>query len=59
MSKSDVEIVNVSPPDMIPALDSGSVDAINIWQPYTYEAETRLGAKIRECLIRSRTTTCF
>jgi len=47
MSKSDVEIVNVSPPDMIPALDSGSVDAINIWQPYTYEAETRLGAKIK------------
>jgi NitT/TauT family transport system substrate-binding protein len=47
MSKSDVEIVNVSPPDMIPALDSGSVDAINIWQPYTYEAETRLGAKVK------------
>ena len=47
MSKSDVEIVNVSPPDMIPALDSGSVDAINIWQPYTYEAEQRLGPKIK------------
>jgi len=47
MSKTDVEIVNVSPPDMIPALDSGSVDAINIWQPYTYEAEMRLGPKIR------------
>jgi len=47
VSKSNVEIVNVSPPDMIPALESGSVDAINIWQPYTYEAETRLGSRIR------------
>ena len=47
MSKSDVEIVNVSPPDMIPALDSGSVDAINIWQPYTYEAEMRLGPRVK------------
>jgi NitT/TauT family transport system substrate-binding protein len=47
MSKSDVEIVNVSPPDMIPALDSGSVDAINIWQPYTFEAEARLGPRIK------------
>lgn len=47
MSKSDVEIVNVSPPDMIPALDSGSVDAINIWQPFTYEAEARLGTRVK------------
>lgn len=47
ISKSSVEIVNVSPPDMIPALESGSVDAINIWQPFTYEAETRLGSRIR------------
>ena len=47
MSKSDVEIVNVSPPDMIPALDSGSVDAINIWQPFTYEAEMRLGSRVK------------
>lgn len=47
MSKTSVEIVNVSPPDMIPALDSGSVDAINIWQPYTYEAEVRLGARVK------------
>ncbi len=47
LSKSDVEIVNVSPPDMIPALDSGSVDAINIWQPFTYEAELRLGSRVK------------
>ena len=47
VSKSSVEIVNVSPPDMIPALESGSVDAINIWQPFTYEAERRLGAGVR------------
>lgn len=47
VSMNSVEIVNVSPPDMIPALDSGSVDAINIWQPYTYEAETRLGTRVR------------
>jgi len=47
VSRSSVEIINISPPDMIPALESGSVDAINIWQPFTYEAETRLGARIR------------
>ena len=47
LSKSNVEIVNVSPPDMIPALDSGSVDAINIWQPFTYEAEIRLGSRVK------------
>ena len=47
LSKSSVEIVNVSPPDMIPALDSGSVDAINIWQPFTYEAELRLGSRVK------------
>ncbi len=47
VSRSSIEIVNVSPPDMIPALESGSVDAINIWQPFTYEAETRLGSRIR------------
>jgi NitT/TauT family transport system substrate-binding protein len=47
VSKGSVQIVNVSPPDMIPALDSGSLDAINIWQPFTYEAERRLGARIR------------
>lgn len=47
ISKSSVEIVNVSPPDMIPALESGSVDAINIWQPFTFEAETRLGPRVR------------
>ena len=47
VSRGGIEIVNVSPPDMIPALESGSVDAINIWQPFTYEAETRLGSRIR------------
>ena len=47
IGKSSVEIVNVSPPDMIPALDSGSVDAINIWQPFTYEAELRLGSRVK------------
>jgi NitT/TauT family transport system substrate-binding protein len=47
LTKSSVEIVNVSPPDMIPALDSGSVDAINIWQPFTYEAEIRLGSRVK------------
>jgi NitT/TauT family transport system substrate-binding protein len=47
LTKSSVEIVNVSPPDMIPALDSGSVDAINIWQPFTYEAEIRLGSRAK------------
>lgn len=33
LSREDVEVVNVAAPDVIPALESGSVDAINIWQP--------------------------
>jgi ABC-type nitrate/sulfonate/bicarbonate transport system substrate-binding protein len=46
-SPATIEIVNVSPPDMIAALESGSVDAINIWQPFDYEAETRLGPRLK------------
>lgn len=33
ISRDEVEIVNVAPPDMNPALTSSSVDAVNIWQP--------------------------
>lgn len=33
LSAEDVELVNVAPPDMVPALENGTVDAVNIWQP--------------------------
>lgn len=33
LTRGDVEIVNVAPPDITPALENGSVDAVNIWQP--------------------------
>jgi ABC-type nitrate/sulfonate/bicarbonate transport system substrate-binding protein len=47
LSRANVEIVNLGPPDMIPALESGGVDAINTWQPIVYEAESRLAARVR------------
>lgn len=33
LTAEDVELVNVAPPDMVPALENGTVDAVNIWQP--------------------------
>lgn len=33
LDRDDVRVVNVSPPDLVPALKSRSVDAISIWQP--------------------------
>jgi NitT/TauT family transport system substrate-binding protein len=33
ISRDQVTIVNVAPPDMIPVLSNGSVDAVSIWQP--------------------------
>jgi len=32
---------------MIPAIQGGIVDAINIWRPPQYEAERKLGATIK------------
>jgi NitT/TauT family transport system substrate-binding protein len=41
-----VELVNVSPADMASALSSGSVDAINPWQPVAVQAIAQLGDSV-------------
>lgn len=43
-----IEFVNVSPPDMVSALSTGSVDAVNPWQPTAYELLQDLGDSVTE-----------
>lgn len=40
---ADVEFVNVGPPDMISSITTGSVDAINTWEPLAFLAMEALG----------------
>ncbi|MBM3308715.1 MAG: ABC transporter substrate-binding protein [Candidatus Altiarchaeales archaeon] len=42
---TDAELVNLKPEDMPVALESGSVDAIAIFDPHAYFAEQKLGSK--------------
>jgi len=43
ISKLDVKIVSLNPPDMIAAIARGDVDAIITWQPHIYNAKNMLG----------------
>ena len=43
ISKSNVMIVNLNPPDMVAAISRKDVDAIVTWQPYIYNAKNMLG----------------
>lgn len=43
---SEVEIISQNPADMPAALESGSVDAISIFDPFAYIAEKRMGDKV-------------
>ena len=45
ISADDVEIISQKPEDMPAALESGSVDAIAIFDPFAFIAEKRLGEK--------------
>jgi NitT/TauT family transport system substrate-binding protein len=45
VSPSDVELVNVAPSDLPPALNEGEVDAIVIWEPHGSSARELLGDK--------------
>lgn len=42
----DVEVLNQKPEDMTAALESGSVDAISVFDPFAYIAEKRLAGKV-------------
>ena len=44
----EVEFVNVKPAEMVPALDSGDLDAYVIWQPFGWRSADVSGDKVRE-----------
>jgi NitT/TauT family transport system substrate-binding protein len=46
ISRDQVTIVNVSPPDMNPVLSNGSVDAVSIWQPNLSVLEAAIPATV-------------
>jgi len=48
LSPNDVNLVNLRPQEMIPALTSGSIDAYNTWEPHIYNGIKALGSKAVE-----------
>lgn len=40
---SDVAIINLSPFEMIDQITAGKIDAVAIWEPYSYQIEKKLG----------------
>jgi len=45
---SDIQAVPLQPASMLPALRSGSVDAVSIWNPWRYEILKSLDSKVQE-----------
>lgn len=48
LSKDDVQLVNLRPQEMLPAMAAGSIDAYNIWEPHVANGIKALGDKVRE-----------
>jgi ABC-type nitrate/sulfonate/bicarbonate transport system substrate-binding protein len=48
LTKADVELVNLRPQEMLPAMASGSIDAYNIWEPHISNAAKALGDKVAQ-----------
>ncbi len=48
LMKDDVELINLRPQEMLPALAAGSIDAYNIWEPHISNGIKALGGKVRE-----------
>ncbi len=46
IGKDEIEILSQTPQDMPAALESGSLDAISIFDPFAFIAERRLGDKV-------------
>lgn len=42
----DVTLVNLTPTEIVDAIDDGTVDAAITWEPYVYQARNRLGDRI-------------
>lgn len=48
LTKDDVELVNLRPQDMLPALSAGSIDAYDTWEPHIANGKKALGGKAVE-----------
>lgn len=48
LAKGDVTLVNLRPQDMAPALASGSIDAMNTWEPHIANAKKALASKVSQ-----------
>jgi sulfonate transport system substrate-binding protein len=57
MTPADLERVNLPPPNLVSALDTGSVDAVVIWEPmFTHALDQVNGART---IVRGGDLTCF
>lgn len=48
LTKDDVQLVNLRPQDMLPALASGSIDAYNTWEPHISNGIKTLSDKVTQ-----------
>jgi ABC-type nitrate/sulfonate/bicarbonate transport system substrate-binding protein len=46
LSRDQVKVVNLKPPEMVSALVAGGIDAAFVWEPFISEAQERSGDKI-------------
>jgi ABC-type nitrate/sulfonate/bicarbonate transport system substrate-binding protein len=47
LGPKDVEVVNLGPADMLPAVVRGDIDVASWWQPFGWRAEEASGGKVR------------
>lgn len=47
LGPKDVEVVNLGPADMLPAIVRGDIDVASWWQPFGWRAEEASGGKVR------------
>jgi ABC-type nitrate/sulfonate/bicarbonate transport system substrate-binding protein len=48
LKPEDVQLVNLRPQEMIPALAAGSIDGFNTWEPHVANAKKALGEKVTQ-----------
>jgi NitT/TauT family transport system substrate-binding protein len=46
LSANDVELINLRPQEMIPAMSSNSIDAYNSWEPHISNGKKSMGTKV-------------
>jgi ABC-type nitrate/sulfonate/bicarbonate transport system substrate-binding protein len=50
LGPKDVDVVNLGPADMLPAVVRGDIDVASWWQPFGWRAEEASGGKVRTLL---------